>query len=421
MSVLARVSMFFQSWQHRSLERALDRALNREDAAAFADASRLALHRPGGIDLLTPGRVADGLALLEEHEDGGGFIRLAAGIAHQPYRLMKVRRGVVKDGLCHAISCGHTGEELEKAVGGFAADPRNHQHIQTALRDGCSTLMADSWLSTHDQAIALNTLAHGHLPTHPFTAEAIHNGVLNGTFKLIHDLRTEELVDLCKELSGFSPVNRKQHHTFHDAICIGTSAALEHTSLTSPHYLAPFITDLQRSPQLAGCIRPEHVATAYSTMLQNPHFYERNIAALRETVSDSPTLQYAIASLPQSQRVVVLGTEETQLGLPLIFESRPRGGIVISDRGHDRTDAMQVAESWVKYGDRYPTLLSHGLPAIFEGVSRLTHSSFPRHAMQASAMLTQLEKKYRDQWEDRLPANSQTRIEKALAARPAAA
>ena len=419
MEFLARAGMLFQTWQRNSIEKTLDRALSEQDAPAFAAASRLALTRPDGVELLTPNRVEQGTSLLHENGTGADFLHLVAGVAHQPYRLMKVDRYEIEDGLIHAVSHGHTGSNLATAIYGIGIDPQSHAAIRRGLNTGIHNLFRNTDLETTEIADALSAISYGPLAQNAHCHQAVCQGVASGVAELAATDRIGTITEIYNTISSCAPVARGQRTPYYPAFAKGLSDYLNTTATEYPHDIRSILGELRTAPDLLEALTTTHVQTATRSILKNHNEERAEIANFNRDIADIPHLAFALKTMPESNRMVMFAADQTGSNYPMIVESTPRQGIRITTGCSINHTPEERISAWMEheeYSRRETTI-----PLVFEGIARLAQSPYKQHAAAAGAQLDILSVMYKSIWAEQLPEIARSRIEKVLPPAPAAA
>lgn len=410
MGLIADASIWLDKRHKESLAHSLKLADTAED---FAAAALKAASNPNTIDLLTPNLVAKGMGKLNYHDDGANFVRLGAALAHQPYRLMQVDMDDVAGGLTKTVRSGHTGNELVATVAAFLNDPKNEQSVLAGLAMGCKYLVDSDDLKPEEIAQALTALSYGPLMEDPHTRDAIKQGVAEGAASLMDRQYANRLADIYEEVRGLAPTTTPRRNDFADAFSLGVSLGIPYMAAHNMQDVCDSLRELDSVPDLLRPLVPQIQRDARRIL----HTYDTNrceFANIAPQLSGIPHLDFAIASMPESKRMVTFALAETGTNYPMVVEATPQDGLRVTTGCRIYQTPEERISAWTAHADN--SRREYAIPNVFAAVAALTACPYKKQAAEATATLTRLGELYWTEWRNvPFSETARNRIEASLA------
>lgn len=401
---------------------ALDAAMNGEDGAKIARVVLKGAKHPDVVDTLSPDHVSVAMNILYEDAESLKFLELGAALHGKPHKLANVDKQVMLEGIHAAVSDGHTSPTLLVALAAFEANnPNNRQRLVSGVGSGVYGLIAgDNEFDGNEIADALIDLADSTLMQKPDYAGTIRKGITYGIAQLIEDDYAGTAIEVYREFKDLADMYEVDVKDILPAFAAGIEEGMERLSFADPALARLTIGYLGSEPELLAGVSERNAQVTALRILRSQHEIEQqnrsNFGEMAEELKEVPHLAFAIASLPESDRLITFTSEQTG-SHAMVVEATPRNGLRVISGNWDETPQEYIA-SWLTYPEEDRSDLS--VPCIFEGVARLTQSPYQHRAADAQAELQTLAQLYRSEWAGQLPETARTRIERVLPA-PAAA
>mgnify|MGYP000870217569 CR=1 FL=1 len=386
----------------------------------MADDVLKAARDPNLADLVKPAHVEMAMTYIIDDDAGAKFVALAAALRSKPALLAETSRAQIVDGLYYAISqAEEVGNPLAIAVEAIEKQNiHNRSAVLAGLRDGTAELVQTYDLDNDEIGTALAQLADTTLMKHPEHAQAILTGVQQGATALIAGGNAETMFEIMEAMG-----QPKAHtvYTVHDmklAFANGIEDGLEQLAFTSPHQARDLIGRLSEMPELIPDVTERHVQVVARGILRS-HADDclqnrAEIADFAQDMQQVPHLAFAVAKMPESQRLVMFPSTETGSDYPMVIEATPHDGLRVTTGCRVYQTPRERIDAWMGHeeGSRRETTI----PLVFEGIAKLTQSAYSRPASAAARELQALAEIYKNDWSHRLPAAATTRIDAVVPA-----
>lgn len=420
MSLFTFIQDQYTRFQRARLELKLDEAANNEDETKLLQAVHKGLTKPRLADVVMPEHVAIALSLLVEEADGAGFTKLGAALVGKPDKLKMVDSETIAQGIHAAVSDGVVDNNLLATIAAFEASPHHQKMVADGLGSGVMDLVSSNTVSNSDIATTLLTLTDGPLGAKAPYAENIQKGVVYGVGTVIEEYGVMTTSDILDEVQSQGKEAGIDVTALERCFTKGVEFAMEPMAFTDPQQVRSHVNNLSDTPVLVAGITERHVQNAARNILRS-HTDEEDrcqFADFKEEARLVPHLAFAIASMPESERLVTFTAVQTGSGYPMVVEATPREGIRITTGCRVNETPQERIEAWLEHDEE--SRREETIPCVFEAVAKLTQSPYQHRAADARAELDVLSTRYIEEWADKLPEAARTRIAKVLPS-PAAA